>query len=425
MNIVMNIVMPALTSRAPLFAVAAALLTGTACNLQAQSSAAQSSAPTTIRESVAPSVNVARVPENGLQPQIVARDGVLHLLYFSGDAAHGDVFYVRSQDDAKSWSAPLRVNSQAGSVVAMGTIRGAQLSVGRDGRALVAWNGSDAATPRNPLTPAAERKHGAAPLLFARLNDAGDKFEPQRNLMTRTFNLDGGASVAADAQGRVYVAWHANTKAGQDEGERQVFLSASSDDGKTFSPERAVWNTPTGACSCCQLRLMAEGNRVSLLYRSAKNLVHRDTYYLASNDGGRTFRGTNVQKWQIGACPMSSFSLAKRGAQTLGAWESRERVHFGALATTTPTTAATAGRITDVPLGDNQKYPTLAVNTRGQTLLAWTEGTSWARGGKLRWQVYDADGAPIPTASGERDGVPAWSFPAAFTRPDGNFELLY
>jgi hypothetical protein len=36
----------------------------------------------------------------------------------------------------------LRVNSQQGSAIAAGAIRGAHLAVGRNGRVHVAWNGS-------------------------------------------------------------------------------------------------------------------------------------------------------------------------------------------------------------------------------------------------------------------------------------------
>ncbi len=397
-------------------AVAITLLGITGCTSQAQpiTSLANGSATAAL------GVNVSRVPQGGLVPQLVARDGILHLIYFQGEARGGDIFYLNSRDDGRNWSAPLRVNSQSGSAVAMGTIRGPQLGIGREGRAFVVWNGSDKARPRNAFAPNSEQKYGAAPLLFTRLDDAGTAFEPQRNLMTRTFNLDGGAGVACDETGRVYVAWHANTAAGQDEGARQVFLSTSSDDGRSFAPERAVWDAPTGACGCCQLRVMAQGQQVALLYRSAREMVNRDTYYLLSNDGARTFTGTKVQNWEIAACPMSSFSLAQRGAQTLGAWESEKRVHFAPL-----TANAAPTRITDAAPGDNQKYPTLAANASGQTLLAWTEGTRWARGGQLKWQIYDASGAAVAGASGQREGVPAWSFPAAFVRADGSFGLLF
>lgn len=403
-------------SRVSLLLVAAALLTGSACNLHAQKAPVGSP---TITAAI-PTVNLFRVPEGGLEPQLVARDGVLHLIYYRGAAENGDIFYVRSQDGGQNWSTPLRVNSQADSAIAVGAIRGAHLSAGRKGRAYVVWNGSDKATPRNAFAPPAQQQYGAAPLLFARLNDAGTAFEPQRDLMTRSFSLDGGASVASDEQGRVYVAWHANTEDGQDEGGRQVLLAVSGDDGKTFSPEVPVWKEPTGACGCCQLRLMTAGEQLSLLYRSARQTVHRDTYYLVSNDHGRTFQGTKVQEWKIGACPMSSFALALDGTQTLGAWESQGSVHFASL-----TPDAAPDRITDAPRGANQKYPALAVNAGGQTLLAWTEGTGWGRGGQLCWQVYAPDGTPLPDASGKRDGVPAWSFPAATALPDGSFKILY
>ncbi len=84
----------------------------------------------------------------------------------------------------------------------MGIIRGAVLAVGAKGRAFVVWNGSDTALPRDAFAPASEQKYSAAPLLFARLNDSATTFEPQPNLMTRSLDLDGGASVAADEQDR-------------------------------------------------------------------------------------------------------------------------------------------------------------------------------------------------------------------------------
>lgn len=368
-----------------------------------------------------PLVSVARVPGGGLQPQVVVKGEVVHLIYFKGDPKAGNVFYVRSTDEGTTWTAPMRVNSGAGSAIAMGTIRGPMLSVGRNGRVFVAWNGSDKAMPRNQAAPASVQKYGAAPLLFARLNKAGDAFEPQRNLMTRTFNLDGGASVASDEEGRVYVAWHANDREDQDETGRRVYLATSADDGATFSPEKPVWNTPTGACGCCQVGIKAQnGGRVSLLYRSATLLIHRDSYFLQSVDGGQSFRGQKVSEWNINACPMSSFALAG-GAKT-GAigWESAEKVYFSRLDDKGP-----LAQIIPAPgIGDNRKYPSLAVGSNGNLLFAWTEGTSWNRGGNLCFQLFDAKNQPLG-AVGKEGGVPAWSFATAFVRPDGKFSVLY
>lgn len=70
------------------------------------------------------------------------------------------------------------------------------MAVGKNGRTHVAWNGSSKALLRGSLNP--DSGNPGEPMLHARLNDAGTAFEPQRNLMTSSFGLDGGGSVAAD-----------------------------------------------------------------------------------------------------------------------------------------------------------------------------------------------------------------------------------
>jgi hypothetical protein len=45
-----------------------------------------------------------------------------------------------------------------------------------------------------------------SPMLYSRLNDAHTAFEPERNVMTRTFGLDGGGTIAADPVGNVYIS---------------------------------------------------------------------------------------------------------------------------------------------------------------------------------------------------------------------------
>jgi len=80
------------------------------------------------------------------------------------------------------------------------------MALGRNGRVHVAWNGSAAATPMGPVNAESGRRESS--MLSSRLKDDGTGFEPERSLMTHTFGLDGGGTVAADADGNVYVAWH-------------------------------------------------------------------------------------------------------------------------------------------------------------------------------------------------------------------------
>jgi len=370
-------------------------------------------------------VRMVSVPEGGLQPQAAVDErGVLHLIYFAGDARHGDVFYTRSENGGAAFSSPLRINSQTGSAIAIGTIRGAQLAVGRGGRVHVAWNGSAEAAPPGPVNPDSGKP--GAPMLYSRLNDVGTAFEPQRNLMIHSFGLDGGGSVAADSEGEVYVAWHGigTAEAGgkaAGEARRAVWLAQSEDDGRRFSAEHKAWPAPTGACGCCGLKAFADrqGN-VWVLYRSATESVHRDIYLLGSHDRGRTFQGKLLGRWDINACPMSSMDIAANGRETVGAWENGGQVYWTHLARD----AASARKPIAAPgEGKGRKHPRIAINGRGEVLLVWTEGTGWQKGGSLAWQIFD--GAERPAGEpNELPGIVAWSFAAAVALPGGDFAIV-
>lgn len=359
-----------------------------------------------------PDVRAMRLPEGAMSPQAaVDRAGHVHLIYVTGDPAAADISYIRSSDAGHTFAPPLRVNSQPRSAMSIGAVRGPHLALGKNGRAHVAWNGSNLAQPRaagsNPT-----------PMLYARLNDAGDQFEPQRNLVTTHAGLDGGGSVAADPDGNVYVAWHA-PQTDRTETDRQVWLARSSDEGKTFSPEIAVNPKRLGACGCCGLKIASVGGRVYIAYRTAGETVDRDMNLLASTDKGRTFSTVGVDPWKIGACVMSTADVSGVDSRAVAAWESHGHINFGR-----PNEKPM--KISTVP-GDraNQKHPAVAVNHAGQFIIAWTIGAGWNKGGAAGWQVFAAGGDAIKGASGVLNGLPAWTFPAVFANGDGSFVVTF
>ena len=355
------------------------------------------------------------MPGGGIQPDVAADpSGVLHLVYLSGDPKASDVFYTTSRDAGRTFTPAVRVNSQPGSAIAMGTIRGAQLALGRDGRVHVIWNGSDAARPSPPVR---DGQKPGMPLLYARLEAGRATFEPQRNLMTTTRHLDGGASVAARADGAVYVAWHANALDGA-EGEqaRRVWLAQSYDDGRTFAREVAISPEATGTCGCCGLRVATGGSTVRVLYRGARAQVHRDVHALTSHDGGRTFTAERVDAWEIGACPMSSMAIGS-GPDPLYAWEHDGQVAFRVRGRTAGPPAVDA---TDV--AQRRKHPRVAVSADDRVLLSWASGTGWNKGGGVGWQLFAGD-QPV-TAVTTRDDLPVWSFPAV-AYIGGRFVVVY
>jgi hypothetical protein len=364
-------------------------------------------------------VSVLATPEGGIQPQAVSdARGVIHLVSFQGPPAGGDLVYVRMEPGQAGFSPAVRVNSRPQTAVALGTIRGAQIALGREGRVHVAWNGTPKALPANPIQ--------GAPMLYARLDPGREAFTPQQNVMQRTFGLDGGGSVAADGVGNVYVAWHGRTDedpAG--ESGRRVWVARSRDDGATFAPEEPASAHPTGACACCGMKAWADPSGrepVALLFRAATGGTERGMILLDSRDRGDTFGSTLLQPWRLSACPMSSAALAAGPSGVFAAWETNGQVYFARVARAD----GTAVHPTSPPgEGRTRKHPALAVNARGETLLAWSEGTAWQRGGALAWRLFDADGRPTEQAGRVDRGIPTWGLPAVVARPDGGFIVFH
>src|SRR4029450_12742174 len=190
-------------------------------------------------------VAVVSLPDGAIQPQaVVDANDVVHMVFFRGNPAGRDLYYVKLGADGCRLSQPGPVTSIEGSALATGSVRGAQLSLGRNGIVHVAWHGSK---------PTFEGSVTDVPMWYARSTD-GTRFEAQRLLSGRSKGLDGG-SVAADRLGHVAVVWHAmGTEPG--ENHRTVYIARSSNDGASFSPEVPATDVPVGACGCCGMRAL-------------------------------------------------------------------------------------------------------------------------------------------------------------------------
>jgi hypothetical protein len=292
-------------------------------------------------------------------------------------------------------------------------VRGAQIAVGRGGRVHVAWLGSDKALPRGP--------GHKSPMLYARLNDAGTAFEPQKNVLQFAVGLDGGGSVAADHSGNVYVVWHGNPDE-NGETNRRVWVARSRDDGKTFEREVAANQEPTGACGCCGLRAFADDRgTLYILYRAAREAIHRDMTLLVSTDQARTFRSDDIAPWELNACPMSTDYISEAGKNTLIAWQTEAQVYF---ATVSSRGLKVSAAVPAPGTGIGRKHPAVIGNSKGQVLFAWTDGTGWKRGGSIAWQVFDKEGRPTDV-KGTASDLPVWDLVAAFQDPSGGFSIIY
>jgi hypothetical protein len=261
-----------------------------------------------------------------------------------------------------------------------------------------------------------------AALFYTRLNDSGTGFEPERNLITFAAGLDGGSSVAADAQGNVYVAWHA-PQPGNTNGEagRAVFVACSSDDGKTFEREKAALSKPTGACPCCGMRAFADqAGVVYILFRAATDHVDRDETLLISPRPGAKFTIANIHKWKANICPMSSATLTPSNSGALAAWETDGQVYYAKV-------NSKAMQVSEPisPEGKaNRKHPVAVANDRGEILFVWTENTSWGKGGTIAWRQFNSEGKPI-SEENRAEGLPVWGLATAFADAKGDFVIVY
>lgn len=351
-------------------------------------------------------VTMERVPEHGVQPQIArGSDGTLHLVYLVGDAAECDVRYSTKPAGATSWTTPIKVNSDPHSAIAMGTIRGAQLAIGQDDKVHVVWNGSTkGAPPRSP-----------APLYYAQRSSDGS-FSAQRNVRGDTKALDGGASIAASAKGEVFIVWHgAPAEAEPGEEHRVVFVLKSTDNGHTFGPVTIANLNDQGVCACCSLKTMvAPDGELITLYRAARSKTQRDITVLSSRDSGTTFTPRIIGPWAINACPMSSANLVPVGGRTRAAWEAEGKIYSALLDATSPALLIS---------NDPGRHPALAVNNHGETLVVWSIGTGWQRGGSLAWRKIDASGH-LTEVQGKTEGVPVWDFTAVYAEGE-DFVVMY
>ena len=325
---------------------------------------------------------------------VVDAEGRVHLVYVADGTDRGNLFHVTRASGTRGWSEPQRVNGRALSVSGVGPIDGAQLAIGPDGRVHVVWLQSEPAR-----------------FVYTRGREDGSGFEPQRELSTGDEgDLEAGPAVAVDPGGSVFVFWHAGA---DEDARRSVYLTASRDGGTTFEPARRVSPAAEGACACCGLSAMSSSaGVVHVSYRGAGYNVRRGQRLLTSADSGRTFSDRLVDPWALAACPVSTTTLfAGPGSPTV-AWETAGQVYFADV------DRLDAARSAPGQARFRRKNPVVAVDSRGDTLLAWGDGPGFSFGGSLHWQVFDSRGRPAGKPGGGPDMVLTGSVAAAVVHDD-------
>jgi hypothetical protein len=169
------------------------------------------------------------------------------------------------------------------------------------------------------------------------------------------------------------------------------------------------------------MRALADSRgAVYILFRAATDMLGRGETLLVSRKPGAEFEVAYSHPWKATTCPMSSATLTENKTGVMAAWETGDNVFF---ANVDPASGQISRPVAPMT-GLKRKHPVAVANARGETLLVWTEGTGWLKGGSVAWQTFDSVGNPL-AQKGRAPGVPVWGLPTAYATPDGNFVIIY
>jgi hypothetical protein len=368
-------------------------------------------------------VNTMRVPDQGIQPRAVT-DGEdnVHLLYFKlnepAENKLGHLYYQTLDASSQQWHTAQRVTTQA--YPHNDQIGKASIAVDDQGRVHIAW--VDLASTQ---------------FFYSRSNPERTLFEPPRSLVSEHLEGIEAEPALAVRDGHVAISWHAGPML--NEATRTVYSISSHDHGATFGEEQQIGDSLLGACACCGLTAAIDPtDQLLVAYRTAVDNSGRHMQLLHT---GATPMTKELDPWQLNACPVTSNQMLMTGNDYQLVFETRGRILLYQSRGNQLTSTRPASN------GMRQKHPSLAVNSRGDYLLAWGEGRGYRSGGHLNWQRLHADGTAFrgksllegeswlegeslsssqKTASDAAAlNIPDYSIVTAVARADNTFLLIY
>lgn len=204
--------------------------------------------------------------------------GGVHVVYGQGNT----IFYVASPDGER-FNTPVRIDSLVG--LHLGASRGPQI----------------AATLQSVVITAIDKPGNVWAYSFDR---ATGKWQPRvRVTDVPDIAKEGFVALTANEDNRYTAVW---LDLRNDE-RNKIVGAQSMDGGHTWLANQVLYQSPDGTvCECCQLSVIAQKQRVAVMFRNFLN-GSRDMYLLQSTDSGKSFgkaEKLGEGTWKLNACPM-------------------------------------------------------------------------------------------------------------------------
>ncbi len=328
-----------------------------------------------------PAVQVDRVPAyTAANPSLaVGTDNVVYLAFagWGGTTTQTDVFFTKSTNGGRTWTAPVRVNNDAGAA----TQSDPSLTLDDLNNIYIAWT---------------DTRNGNNDVFFAKSTDGGLSFSANVRVNDVTTFFQQEPDLAVDPVNRdlVHVAWSDNRNAfttGPD-----IYYANSTDGGLSFNPSTRV-NNDAGAGEQAQPAIATAPNRdVYIVWSDPRNGAKgRDIYFSKSSDRGATWTPNIIVNDDSGSAAQTEPTMVVDAAGTIYVgWTDYRNANTQPDVYATRSTNAGSSFAANVQVNDDmgpipQLQPSLAVSA-GKVQVAWAD---YRTGGSTSYDIYTASSA--------------------------------
>ena len=231
--------------------------------------------------------------------------------------AWSDVYYARSSDGGRTFSTPIRVNATDGEVWGF-SVSKPSVGVGPTGTVHVAYPANEISdTNGKPVAVMHYVRSTDAGKTFSkplRLNTNPPE-DLSAAVHGGLAQAQAFATLSVGPEGNVYAAWLDTRVMTTQSSVSSTYMAISRDDGKTWEPEHEAFGAES--CPCCQLTsTVGTAGELYVASRVVHAGNHREPTVAVSHDGAKTFSkrvGVSGPAWVLDGCPLKPTALAASG----------------------------------------------------------------------------------------------------------------